>query len=116
MPEHRTNQRAVRRPASTVPASEDVLIRNHDFQWGYDLELTVEHADGETVFEDRYYLQPGGSRSEFDALGRGEYVVHAELDNRRTVTTRVSIEAGAGGGVLIELGNGALSVHSGLYG
>jgi len=116
MHERTAHQRTVGANASTVPATEDVLIRNHDFQWGYDLELTVEHEDGETVFEDRYYLQPGGSRSEFDALGRGEYVVHAELDNRRTVTTQVSIEAGAGGGVLIELGNGALSVHGGLYG
>lgn len=102
--------------ADAVPKSEDVLIRNHDFQWGYDLELTVEHADGGTAFEERYYLPPGGSRSEFGAIGRGEYVVRAELDNSRTVETRVEIEAGADGGILIELGNGALSVHAGLYG
>lgn len=102
--------------AGTVPASEDVLLRNHDFQRGYDLELTVERPDGPTAFEERYYLQPGGSHSEFGTLGRGEFVVRAELDNSRTVETRVEIEAGAGGGILIELGNGALSVHAGLYG
>ena len=97
------------------PATEDVLIRNYDFQWGYDLEVAVTDADGEPVHDERYYLQPGETKSEFELFGSGEHEVQVVLDNRRTVTARVGI-GGATDGVLVELGNGAVSVHDGFYG
>ena len=95
------------------PATEDVLIRNYDFQWGYDLEVTVSRADGGTVHDERYYLQPGETESEFGLFGSGEHAVHVVLDNRRALTTRVDVDD-ATDGVLVELGNGAVSVHDGL--
>ena len=95
-------------------ATEDLLVRNHDFQWGYDLEVDVTGADGETVLDERYYLQPGGSRSLFDVFDADEYEVRVVLDNRRTTTARVEVDD-ATDGVLVELGNGAVSVHDGLY-
>ena len=101
-----------RRPTAT-PA-EDVLVRNYDFQWGYDLEITARAEDGRTVHDERYYLQPGGTRSVFDVFDAGEYQVRVVLDDRRTETAAVRIEDAADG-VLVELGNGAVSVHGGLY-
>lgn len=100
---------------STDHPSEDVLVRNYDFQWGYDLELAVQRPGFDAALEARYYLPPGGTHSEFDALEPGEYRVRAVLDNRRTVEARVTVEPGPGGGLLVELGNGAISVHAGLY-
>ena len=97
---------------SSAPTTEDVLIRNYDFQWGYDLEVTVTDADGDPVHDERYYLQPGETKSEFGVFGPGALEVHVVLDNRRELTT--SVDDGAAG-VLVELGNGAVSVHDGLY-
>lgn len=104
---------AATRPSS-VADTEDVLIRNHDFQWGYDLDVTIADADGRTVHDDRYYLQPGGTRSEFGLLEAGEYDVRVVLDGRRAATTSVEVRSDADG-FLVELGNGAVSVHDGLY-
>lgn len=103
---------ATRRPA--VADAEDVLIRNYDFQWGYDVDVAVTGADGETVHEERYYLQPGGTRSEFDVFEPGDYEVRVTIDNRRETAARVRVDD-ATDGVLVELGNGAVSVHDGLY-
>ena len=107
-----------RRTDPTEPPStrstEDVLIRNHDFQWGYDLEMTVTDANGESVHDERYYLPPGETKSEFGLLDPGNYEFHVVLDNRRELTTRVDVDD-ATDGVLVELGNGAVSVHDGLY-
>jgi len=94
------------------PTTEDLLIRNYDFQWGYDLEVTVSDADGKSVHDERYYLQPGETKSEFGLLDPGNYEFHVVLDNRRELTTHVD---DATDGVLVELGNGAVSVHDGLY-
>ena len=100
-------------PAARV-GIEDLLVRNHDFQWGYDLEVTVTVEDGRTVHDERYYLQPGETKSEFDALDPGAYEVRVVLDNRRTTTAHVEVDDSTDG-VLVELGNGAVSVHDGLY-
>lgn len=95
--------------------SEDLLLRNHDFQWGYDVEVEVRDDDG-VVFEKRYYLQPGGARSVLDLLPAGEYTVRVVLDNRREVTRECRVGDGADQGVLVELGNGAVSVQDRLTG
>lgn len=101
-------------PRPTEADTEDVLVRNYDFQWGYDVEVTALAGDGQRVHDERYYLQPGETRSEFGVFVPGEYDVRVVLDNRRTTTVRVEI-AGAADGVLVELGNGAVSVQDGLY-
>jgi len=114
--EERTTQQqrtdATDRPSG--PATEDLLIRNYDFQWGYDLEVAVTGADGEPVHDERYYLQPGETKSEFGVFAPGDYELRIVLDNRRTVTASVGIDE-ATDGVLVECGNGAVSVHEGLY-
>lgn len=99
---------------SRAPETEDVLIRNHDFQRGYDLEIAATGADGEGVHDERFYLQPGETRSVFDAFDPGVYEVRVVLDGRRTASARVRIDDPTDG-VLVEVGNGTVSVHAGLY-
>lgn len=103
-------------PTAAATGTEDVLIRNHDFQWGYDLELRASKPDGTTALEARYYLQPGGTRSEFGALEPGTYEVEVVLDGDREAARTCRLDGGPADGVLVELGNGAVSVHDGLYG
>ena len=94
--------------------TEDLLIRNHDFQWGYDVEVEVRDEDG-PVHEARYYLQSGGTRSEGALLPAGVYHVRVVLDNDRTGSARCHVDDAGDAGILVELGNGAVSVHDGLY-
>lgn len=117
MRRQRSNQ-GERAAASRHPAArtEDVLVRNHDFQWGYDLDLAVEDRTGDSIFEERYYLQPGATRSEVGILRPGEYAVRAVLDNDREATARCAVGADPASGILVEVGNGAVSVHDGLFG
>lgn len=96
-------------------ATEDVLIRNYDFQWGYDVEIVAEAAADGTVFEKRYYLQPGGTRREVEVLEPGEYAVRVVLDGDRESAARCQVGDGPDESVLVELGNGAVSVNQGLY-
>lgn len=94
--------------------SEDLLLRNHDFQWGYDVAVEVRNDDG-VAFEKRYYLQPGGARSELDVLSAGEYAVRVVLDDRREATAECVVGEGPDRGVLVEVGNGAVSLQDRLY-
>lgn len=96
-----------------VVGTEHVHIRNHDHQWGYDLALEVVDGDGRTVFEDRYYLQPDQVESELDALPAGEYEVRATLDNLQEATLECPIGPDPEQTVVVEMGNGVLSLTAG---
>lgn len=97
-----------------VVGTEHVHLRNHDHQWGYDLALEVVDADGRAVFEDRYYLQPGQTESELDALPAGEYEIRATLDNLQEATLECRIGPDPEHTVVVEMGNGVLSLTAGL--
>lgn len=97
-----------------VIGSEQIHVRNHDHQWGYDLTLEIVDADGEVVFEEWYYLQPGQVESELDALPAGEYQVRATLDNLEEETLQCRIDADPEHTVVIEMGNGIHSLTQGL--
>lgn len=99
-----------------VVGSEQVHIRNHDHQIGYDLNLEIVNAAGEAVFEHRYYLQPGQIESELDALPPGEYEVRATLDNLQQETLQSRIDAAPEHTLVIEMGNGVLSLTQGIRG
>lgn len=99
-----------------VIGSEQVHIRNHDHQLGYDLNLEIVDAAGGVVFEKRYYLQPGQIESELDALPAGEYEIRATLDNHQAETLQCRIDADPMDTVVAEMGNGVLSLTQGLRG
>ncbi|MFB6359961.1 MAG: hypothetical protein ABEH59_01415 [Halobacteriales archaeon] len=97
-----------------VVGSEDIHVRNYDHQWGYDLTLEVFDADGEAVLETRYYLPPGQFESEINALPAGRYAVQATLDNRKDASAEVRIDTDVEHTLVVEVGNGALSLTEGL--
>lgn len=99
-----------------VIGSEQIHLRNHDYQLGYDLNLEIVDAAGEVVFENRYYLQPGQIESELDALPPGEYEIWATLDNRQAETLQCRIDAAPAHTLVVEMGNGVLSLTQGLRG
>jgi hypothetical protein len=101
-----------RRPGAT--RSEEIHVRNFDFQRGYDLRVEVRDDRG-LAFANRYHLTPGKTVSEIDQLPPGEYEVRVELDGRRQRTIRCEIDGTPDRTALIEVGNGTVSVTEGLY-
>jgi hypothetical protein len=102
-------------PVADPGRTEDVLIRNYDHERGYDLRLTVRARTDETTFRNRYYLQPGEIVSECDQLPSGDYEVAVTLDDRQESSDTHRIDSSADHTVVIEIGNGALSLTEGLY-
>mgnify|MGYP000548434929 CR=1 FL=1 len=94
--------------------SEDVHVRSYAHQVGYDLELEVVDPDGSVAFEGRYYLQPGAIESEVDVVPEGEYEVRAVLDGDRETVSRCRIGSDPEETVVVEVGNGILSLTQGL--
>lgn len=98
-----------------IARSEEIHIRNHDPYRGYDLELSVTDGSDRTVFEHRYYLQPGQIQSVGGVLGQGVYEVTVELDNHRRKTLDCTVDASPGHTAHVEVGNGIVSLTEGLY-
>jgi len=95
--------------------TEDILIRNYDHQRGYDLNLVILTQAGETVFQNRYYLQPGETVSECDILPSADYEIAVTLDNTQEASRHYRIDSSVDHTAVIEIGNGALSLTEGLY-
>lgn len=96
-----------------APHSEEILIRNYDHQWSYDVDLAVRDDEGETVFVKRYYLPPQQTEAEIGQLEPGEYEVEVTLDNAGSTLVETRIDGRPANTVLIELGNGILSITEG---
>ena len=112
-----TRQPNLDRPTESVqtPGSEEVFVRSYDHRLAYDIDIEVRTLDGEVVFEDRYYLLPGHTEIEKNAIPAGEMQVVVSLDNEVEKSTRCKIGDGPEHTVMIEVGNGALSVTEGLH-
>lgn len=113
-PDDLDNESPARREAVSG-RREDIHIRNYDFRQGYDLEIAVVTESGEVALEDRYYLAPGDYRSLDDVIGPGRYRVTVQLDGKKSAATRCDVDDGPKGGILVELGNGQVSVTDGIY-
>lgn len=100
-------------PRLGAPHSEEILIRNYDHQWSYDVDLAVRDDAGETVFVKRYYLPPQHTDGEVDQLEPGEYEVEVTLDNADATVVETRIDGRPANTLLIELGNGVMSVTEG---
>lgn len=111
----RSPGRDVRPARRDVVGSEDLLVRNYDHRWGYDLAIEAVDPSGEVVFERSYYLQPGQVKSEMGVLDEGEYEIRAVLDNLQEATLSCRVDPEAEHTAVVEVGNGALSLTEGLY-
>jgi hypothetical protein len=96
------------------PRCEDVHIRNFDIERVYDLTLKVRDEDG-LSFANQYHLTPGKTVSELDRLPPGYYVVEATINDRRSDMTVCEIGLTPAKTVLVEIGNGTVSITEGLY-
>lgn len=94
--------------------SEDLHVRSYAHQVGYDIAIEVVDGDGSVAFREQYYLQPGATKSEVDAVIDGEYEVRAVLDGDRETTRRCRIGSDPAETAVVEVGNGILSLTEGL--
>lgn len=91
----------------------DLVVRNHDFDCGYDLAVTVE--DGErVVFEVRCYVGPGQWRVLDPDIAPGLYDVTVTLDGERADERQCPVGETPEHSVLVECGNGCVAVTPGL--
>lgn len=92
---------------------EAVHLRNHDFQWAYDLDVELLTTDGQVAYRERFYLQPGHTETVTNAIENGEYELRVTLDNDCQKTTICHIDDTPKQTAVIEVGNGALSLTDG---
>jgi len=98
---------------STSTDVEEVHIRNYDTRKAHSLWIRVVE-DGDVAFERTYRLRPGETESELDGLAEGTYDVEVELDGLRRRVGRCRIGEGSDRAVLIEIGNGTVTVSEGV--
>ncbi|MFB6149776.1 MAG: hypothetical protein ABEJ48_08935 [Halobacteriales archaeon] len=119
LPEHRADRaghddhRSV--GSGTQNTSEEILIRSYDHRWAYDLEIEAIDQTDRSRFRKRYYLQPGQIEGERDVLPAGEYELRITLDNTHHKTVDCRIGSSPADTVVIEIGNGTMSITQGLY-
>jgi hypothetical protein len=92
--------------------SEDVHVRNYDARETH--RLGVRAVGGGRTVERTYRVGPGATESERDALPPGEYDVEVELDGLRRWTGHCRVDEGPEHTVLIEVGNGLVSITEGV--
>lgn len=100
--------------SSELIGFEQLLLRNYDHRWGYDLAVEVVDEEGTTAFEQRYYLQPGQVESEIGVLADGKYEIRITMDNLQEETLECRIGEGVENMVVVEVGNGVHSLTQGL--
>lgn len=108
-----TESTAVAEQPARAYRGEQLTIRNHDERTGYGLTLRVTTVDGDVLERTGYYVGSGTTKRVFDRWDAGEVtvdVVHAG-ESVGSVTTQ--LDDTSAGTVVIECGNGAVTVTSG---
>lgn len=100
---------------SSGAGTEEIHVRNYDFERSYEVVLKVENATGDRVFSRRYFLQPGQSRSERSVLDPGTYRITAAIDPPERDVIDCDIGTEPEHTALVEVGNGVVGVSEGLY-
>lgn len=93
---------------------EQLLLRNYDHRWGYDIAVEVIDEEGTIAYEQRYYLQPGQVESVVGVLSDGEYEFRITMDNLQEETLECRIGEGIERMAVVEVGNGVHSLTQGL--
>lgn len=94
--------------------SEDVRIRNFDAR-AHEVDVQVVAVDGDTAFERTYHLPPETTACVVNELEDGEYDVAATLDGRRHAIATCRIDDRPEGTIVVETGNGVVSVANSGY-
>ena len=100
---------------NAVSRSEALHLRNYDHQEAYDVDVAFVTYNGETVFQNHYYLVPGDVESESSVVSSGNYELRVRLDNSRLETLDCRIDSSPDHTAVIEIGNGAMALSEGLW-
>ena len=100
--------------AESTVEREDLFIRSHDHRWAYDLDLKVLDNNGAIVYENWYYLQPGQTKSEFNIFSDTACELEIVMDSSKQETIHYENDSPSRRPIIIEVGNGVLSVSTGL--
>lgn len=106
-----------RRPAESTTetaAAGEIHLRNYDVARSHRVWLNVVD-DGRRVLETTRRLRPGAVRSVAGDLAPGEYDVEVGVDGLRRAVERCRVGDGPAGAVLVEMGNGVVSVTEGVH-
>lgn len=103
----------------TQRVGEDILLRNFDTESAHQVMVTIgeEHDDrtAPSRFEATYTIDPDETFCEMDVLPSGIYEVTVKMDDRKEATETVTIDSHPLNRILIEIGNGIVSVADGGY-
>ena len=88
---------------------EQIYCRNYDPTSGYDLNISIRRLDT-IAFDERLYRQPGRLRTLSDVVPSGTWQVSVSLDRQTARTAVCSIGPSSEQTVVVECGNGTLSV------
>lgn len=97
---------------------EDILLRNFDTETDHRVTVTVTADDAENSeqqFESVYTVEPNETVCEMDVLSTGTYQVIVEMDDNKRSTGTVRIDSHPLNRLLIEIGNGIVSIADGGY-
>jgi hypothetical protein len=97
---------------NVVPV-EEVHIRNYDLETTHEVQITLL-TEGKPVFKKTYRLSPADTRSVVNAVSPGTYNVEVCVDGRCRETGQYRIGKDPSEFVLVEIGNGAVSLTEGL--
>jgi hypothetical protein len=93
--------------------SEAVHVRNYDGHETHHVRLRAVDGAGHAI-ERSYRLAPGTTESERDALPLGEYDVEVEVDGLRRWAGHCRVDLRPEHTVLVEIGNGLVSITEGV--
>lgn len=92
---------------------EAARVRNYDHRDGHSVHVTLEALDDGTRLTQRSYLAPGQSTRVSDALESGRYRLRIRVDGVERRRVNVELDETPAGTVIVELGNGVVSVTRG---
>ena len=92
---------------------EQLTLRNHDHRSGYELGVHVTDGEGTTVGQERYVVGSETTKRVFDVCPPGEYTVEVSHAGEVTDTVAGRLDESADGTVVVECGNGVVSVTTG---
>lgn len=99
---------------TATPRSEKIVFRNYDHETPYEVSVTVTAASGEIIYDDRHYLLPLEYDSVRDGFPADECTVEVEYADQHEAVTGVRLDDRPDNSAVIEVGNGTLSLTTGL--
>ena len=94
------------------PTRQSLTFRNYDHEGTTEVTVTIREPSGKTVHERIYTLAPQKTIRTFLSIDSGTYHVSATVGSNTATAEACQITEHTDSGATIELGNGAVSVHS----